>query len=70
MKSQPDFTSLWNLLVAASKTSGNERLQSTLMNHSSKKEYICRKLGVISGTDINRYKIVSKKTGNDKKVLL
>jgi len=59
-KSQPDFTALWNLLISVSRSSGNERLRSTLMNHHTKKEYICRKLGVVSDMDVKRYQNARK----------
>lgn len=33
---------------------GDERLKATLVNHEGRREYICRKLGVVSDGDVRR----------------
>jgi hypothetical protein len=48
-------------MMANATSSGNEKLRATLMNHASKKEYICRKLGIVSDADIQRHKKMQKR---------
>ena len=57
-KSAPNFGKLWSAVVSELERVGNDRLRSTFLNHSTKKEYICRKYGIISATDIMR--VISK----------
>lgn len=54
MTKKPDFRQLWDKLVAAAQEVGDSRIRATLLNHSTQKEYICRKLGVICESDISR----------------
>lgn len=49
-----DFRQLWDKLMAAAQEAGDSRIRAALLNHSSQKEYICRKLGVICESDISR----------------
>lgn len=49
-----DFTALWNRLFHVAESSGDVKLKALLMNHSERREYICRKLGVITEADVNR----------------
>lgn len=58
--SRPDFLALWNVLLGEATKSGDDRLKAVLLNHSSKKEYICRKLGVVSVADLKRVQRRSK----------
>jgi len=54
MKSSVNFSRLWERLSQEAERSGNTRLKSVLLNHERKKEYICRKLGVVTESDVNR----------------
>ncbi len=51
---RPDFNALWNMLVDVATRCGNDRVKATLVNHQGRKEYICRKLGVVSFNDVTR----------------
>ncbi len=54
MKKNVNFSQLWERLRYEAENCGNERFKAVLMNHDKKREYICRKLGIISDTDITR----------------
>jgi hypothetical protein len=49
-----EFSRLWGIALNMAISSGHERLRSTLVNHSNMKERVCRKLGIVSESDINR----------------
>jgi hypothetical protein len=49
-----NFSALWTSLLAAAGRTGDERLKAVLMNHESRKEHICRRLGVVSAADVRR----------------
>ena len=51
---KPNFASLWERLKTVAEMNGDDRLKSMLLNHERRKEYICRKLGVVSDADVNR----------------
>jgi len=57
-RSVPNFGRLWSAMVSESERVGNDRLRSAFLNHSTKKEYICRKYGIVSATDVVR--VISK----------
>jgi len=42
-------------MVGVAENVNNERMKATLLNHANKKEYICRKLGIISSADVKRF---------------
>jgi len=52
---RPDFPALWNRLLRAAASVEDERTKATLLNHSSRKEQILRRLGVVSEADVRRY---------------
>ena len=52
---KPNFQALWNLLVGIAEKTNNTKFKAVLTNHSDRQEYICRRLGVISQADIDRY---------------
>ena len=54
MNKKIDFSLLYRHLLAEAKSSGSMRLKNTLDNNESRKEYICRKLGVVSPADVVR----------------
>lgn len=54
MKKNINFIQLWERLKNEAEICGDEGMRSVLMNHERRKEYICRKLGVISETDVKR----------------
>ena len=54
MNKKTDFSLLYRHLLAEAKSSGNVRLKNTLDNNESRKEYICRKLGVVTPADVVR----------------
>ena len=41
-------------MLALAEEVGDRRLQAVLTNHEGRREYICRKLGVVSDGDIQR----------------
>ncbi len=49
-----NFTKLWERLKVEIELLGDQRLKAVVSNHEQRKEYICRKLGIISDADINR----------------
>lgn len=49
-----DFRALWDKLVAAASASGDTRLLATLTNNEGRKEWICRRLGIVSDADVAR----------------
>lgn len=50
----PDFRALWDRLVAAASASGDGRMRAALVNNEGRKEWICRRLGVVSDADVAR----------------
>ena len=54
MKNVSNFSQLWDRLKTEAELSGDDRMVAVLMNHERKKEYICRRLGVISDADVTR----------------
>jgi hypothetical protein len=60
MKNSVNFAKLWDRLKAEAEIAEDERMKAVLMNHEKRKEYICRKLGVVSDADINRISIELK----------
>jgi len=67
MKKKPDFKSLWSEAVKSAKDSGDARLAAVLENFINKKEYICRRLGIISSVDVYRVKRERKLASLSKK---
>lgn len=55
MNPHVNFKALWTLMVGVAENVNNERMKATLLNHANKKEYICRKLGIISSADVKRF---------------
>ena len=51
---RPNFQALWTRLMTITMSSGDERFRAVLLNHTDKKEYICRKLGVVTEADVQR----------------
>lgn len=51
---RPNFEALWTMLLSAAVQGGNDRFTATIKNHSERKEYICRKLGVVCAVDVAR----------------
>ena len=54
MGTNTNFARLWERLRTVSEMYGDDKLKATLLNHESHKEYICRKLGVVTELDVNR----------------
>jgi len=48
------FATLWDHAKLTAKERGADRMLSVILNHEKKKEYICRKLGIINFSDVNR----------------
>lgn len=53
-KAPANFATLWNKLKTVAEVNHDDGLKATLMNHERRKEYICRKLGVVTDADVNR----------------
>lgn len=56
IKSRADFNNVWKLLNKVIHEEGDSRLTAIFNNYSNKKEYICRKFGIISLPDIERFR--------------
>jgi len=56
-----NFSALWDRLINVANETNDARLKAILQNHATKKEYICRKLGVVSEMDVQRIKKKSDK---------
>lgn len=54
MNGQTDFEGLWKEALEASEKADHRRLRSILINHSGRKEIICRRLGIVGKTDVER----------------
>ncbi len=54
MKQTPNWNQLWKQLRDVYSLVGRDRDVAVLDNHVDRKEAICRKLGVVSGADVNR----------------
>ncbi len=54
MKQSINFARLWERLKQEAELRGDIRMKAVLLNHEKKKEYICRKLGVVTESDVNR----------------
>lgn len=50
----PKFEVLWQRMVSVATETEQTRLLSVLKNHSDNKEYIMRKLGIVSENDVKR----------------
>lgn len=48
------FVKLWDHLKLESELAHDDRFKAVLMNHITRKEYICRKLGVVTEADVAR----------------
>lgn len=59
-KPQYNFVQMWDRMRLMAVQSGNQELLALLDNHTTRKEYICRKLGVLTPTDVERLKGLSK----------
>lgn len=55
-----NFFQMWDRMRVMAIQMGNQELVSILDNHSEKKEYICRKLGVLTPVDVERLKKLYK----------
>jgi hypothetical protein len=53
-RKKPDWNKLWKQLRNVYEINGRTRQVAVLDNYAGKKEAICRKLGVICGSDVNR----------------
>jgi hypothetical protein len=53
-KAAPNFQMLWKRLRTVYSSSGKNRNVAVLDNHEDRKEFICRRLGVVCDADINR----------------
>ena len=51
---KPDFQILWTRMMGVAMESSDQEMKSILLNHTTKKEYICRKLGIVMEADILR----------------
>lgn len=51
---KPNFQALWTRLAYVAEEVGDPRLRAVLKNHEDRREYICRKLGVVSEADVQR----------------
>jgi hypothetical protein len=58
---KPDFGNLWSLMISESERTGNDRVKSAFLNNSSRKEYVCRKFGIISAADVSRLASVKRR---------
>lgn len=45
-------------MVSESDRIGDDRMKSIFLNNNLRKEYICRRMGIVSSADINR--VISK----------
>jgi hypothetical protein len=68
----PNFQALWIRLLSLAQEMGDNRLKATLENHREKPEYICRKFGVVTESDVLRIRNdltsksrFSRKSGSD-----
>ncbi len=50
----PDFNALWTAMLASAEARGDKRTAAALRNHESRKETICRKMGIVSTADVVR----------------
>ena len=55
---KPDFQVLWNLMVSETTRVGDVRTRAAFVNHEMRKEYVCRRYGIVSANDVIR--MVSK----------
>lgn len=54
MAAKPNFQALWVRLAHIAEEVGDSRLRAVLKNHEDRREYICRKLGVVTEADVQR----------------
>lgn len=62
MKSEKrhNFQQNWDRLLVLAQQQSDKKLLTLLQNHAENKEYICRKLGVLTETDIARLRATYK----------
>lgn len=60
---KPDFRRLWGRLRSVYTEYGEIRKLSVLDNHTGNKSGICKRLGVICDSDVNRIALRLKKRG-------
>ncbi len=54
MPAKPNFQALWTRLASVAEEVGDSRLHALLKNHEDRREYICRRLGVVTEADVQR----------------
>jgi len=56
VKKNTDFNNLWKLIHKVTTEEGDPKLAAIFSNHSDKREYICRKFGIMSLPDVERFR--------------